>query len=142
MTLVSLAFLALLLTGMVLGGMAFFSFCLAPMAFRNLPTAMAAKLIRHVFRVHDAAGAVLALLAAAAVAWSLAGLLLALVGVAFLFGLLWLRPAINRSHEKAEEGDATARATFEGLHKASVALNGAQMLVLLVAFALIASGWA
>jgi fatty acid desaturase len=141
MSLVSLAFLALLLTGILLGGMAFFSFCVAPMAFRNLPVAMAGKLIRHIFRVYDVAGAILAIAAAAAVSWSIAGLLLALVGVAFLFRLLWLRPAINRNHEKGEAGDATARATFEGLHRASVALNGAQMLLLLAAFALIATGW-
>ena len=137
----SLAFLALLLTGTLLGSTLFLSLGFAPTSFRNLPEEMAAKVVRHASRMQDAAGAIMALVAAACVGWHLAGLLLALVGVAFLFALLWLRPSINRNREKGLEGDAAGRAAFEGLTRTGHALNGTLMLVLLVAFVLIAMGW-
>lgn len=141
MDLISRAFLALLLTGLALGGMAFFSFVFAPMVFRELPEEMAGRLIRRIFPLYYAVGCGLTIIAALLTAWSIAGLLLALVAVAFLFALLWLRPAINRARDKGLAGDDTAMATFRGLHHGSVALNGAQLVVLLVAFALLAIGW-
>jgi hypothetical protein len=137
----SLAFLALLLSGILLGGMLCFTAMVAPLVFMKLPGDTAAKFIRQLFPIYYAACAVLALLAAAASLWSLPGVILALTGVASLFALLWLMPAINRNRDKGLAGDTAAMAVFERLHSASVALNALQILGVLVAFALIARGW-
>jgi Domain of unknown function (DUF4149) len=137
-TIFSLTFFALLLCGILLGGMIFF-IGLPPLAFRWLPVEIAGRFVRQIFRVYYGAGAVLSLLASLCVAWSFAGLALALTGVAFLFALLWLMPAINRNREAGLSGDATAMAAFDGLHRASVAMNSAQLMAVLVAFGLLAN---
>ncbi len=121
--------------------MIFCSAAFAPLVFMKLPGDMAARFIRQLFPVYYKGGAVLAFLAAAASLWSRPGLVLALTGVAFLFALLWLMPAINRNRDKGLGGDTAALAVFERLHSSSVALNALQILGVLVGFALIARGW-
>lgn len=138
MSLLSLQFVALLLSGVLLGGMLFHSFALMPLVFMRLPAEIASRFARHAFRVYYLAGTVLALLAALAAGMSLAGLFLGVTGVAFLFALLWLMPTINRNRDRGLEGDAAAEAAFKGLHRASVALNTAQMAMVAAAFALLA----
>jgi hypothetical protein len=140
MPIVSLPFAALVLTAILLGGMVWFSAVFAPLVVARLPAEVAGPFIRTVFPFYYGIGAALALGASALVAWSLAGLALALTGVVFLFALLWLMPAINRWRDKGTAGDAAAMAVFANLHRASVVLNGLQLVAVLVALALIASG--
>jgi hypothetical protein len=137
----SLQFLALLLSGILLGGMIYFTAGVAPLIFMQLPREMAGKLIRRAFPIYYGAGAVLSLAASACIAWSFPGLALALTGVAFLFALLWLMPSVNRNREKGDAGDEVASATAKGLHHASVLLNLVQLAAVLLAFAMIATGW-
>jgi hypothetical protein len=138
---VSLAFASLLLTAVLLGGMLFFSVAFAPLVFMKLPGETAGRFIRHVFPVDYSSGAAVALVAALVSFWSLPGLVMALVGMAFLGARFWLMPEINRQRDLGVAGDAAAMAGFERLHDASVALNALQIFGVLAAFALIAQGW-
>lgn len=138
MSLLSLQFVALLLSGILLGGMLFYSLAFTPLVFMRLPAEIAGRFIRQAFRVYYLAGAALALLAALLAGWSIAGLLLGVTGIAFVFALVWLMPTINRNRDRGLEGDSAAEAAFKGLHRASVALNAAQMAMVLAAFALLA----
>ena len=140
MSLFSLQVLALLLTALLLGGMTFFSFLFAPLVFMRLPQEVAGQFIRHVFPFYYGVGAVLAVGATLAGGWRLSSLLLGIAGFGFLFALLWLMPSINRNRDKGLAGDAQAMAAFQGLHRASTALNAVQILLVLAAFALLATG--
>lgn len=140
MPLVSLPFAALLLTGILLGGMVWVGAGLAPLVHAKLPADAAGRLMRQLVPFYYGGGAILAFGASALVAWSLAGLALALTGVAFLFALLWLRPAINRHDDKAAAGDPAARAVHGSLRRASLVLHLLQIVGVLIAFALIAAG--
>jgi hypothetical protein len=135
-----IAFVALLLTAILLGGMLFFSAAFAPLVFMKLPGETAGRFIRQVFPVYYSSGAAVALGAALVSFWSLPGLFMALVGVAFLAARFWLMPEINRHRDRGLAGDAAAMARFERLHGASVALNAVQILGVLAAFALIFQG--
>jgi len=140
MPLVSLPFAALLVTGILLGGMVWVGIGLTPVVQTRLPADVAGRLIRQLFPFYYGGGAILALGASALVAWSLAGLALALTGVAFLFALLWLRPAINRHHDKGAASDPAALAVHASLRRASFVLSALQLAGVLIAFALIAAG--
>jgi len=138
---VSLAFVALLLTAVLLGGMVFFSAAFAPLVFMKLPGETAGRFIRQVFPVYYSAGAAMALFAAVVSFSSLPGLVLTIVGVAFLVARFWLMPEINRQRDLGLAGDDAAMDRFERLHRASVVLNALQILGVLVAFALLVHGW-
>jgi hypothetical protein len=137
----TLHFAALLVTAILLGGMAFFSFLLSPALFMRLSRDEAGRVVGHLFPFYYGAGAVLALLGSVLANWSFAGLALGLTGIAFLFALFWLRPSINRSREKGRAGDEVALGVFKAMHRASVALNLLQIVAVFVAFVLLAGGF-
>lgn len=137
-SLLTLTFAALLSSALLLGAMCFFSLVTAPLVFAKLPAETAGKFIRQVFPWYYGVGTVLAFAATVTSSWTIPGLLLGLVGFAFLFELVWLMPTINRNSDRAKEGDLAAQGTFDTLHRASVALNFLQIAGVLVAFALLA----
>lgn len=140
MILFGIQFLALLLTGVLLGGMLFFSFAFAPLLFIRLPAEVAGPFIRGFFPVYYGIGAAMALVTTALVATEPSSIPLGSVGVAFLVLLLWLMPKINRLRDQGTAGDAAAMARFNRLHRASVIVNAGQMVALVVAFALLTVG--
>ena len=124
-----LPFIALLAVSLCLGGMAFFSFCVAPLTFSRLPPEHAARFIRAIFPLYylyilgtALAGAV-ALLPLSGMASALMG------GVAAV--ALWLRlalmPRINEVRDLSLAGDETAKRRFRRLHRLSVVANLLQM---------------
>ena len=125
-----MALLAAYLVALALGGMAFFSFAVAPVAFTRLGPAEAGTFIRAMFRVYYPAMAALAALAALA-AWDF-WLSLGLAVVAGLF--LWLNfdvmPRANRLRDQELAGDVEAGRTFARLHRESVIVNYVQMAAL------------
>jgi hypothetical protein len=141
MSLFSLSFAALFATALLMGAMVFFSGVVAPLVFAKLPAATAGRFIRQLFPFYYGIGAALALLAALAAGLRVPGLILGVVGCAFLFALLWLMPAINRNRDKGMAGDEAALAAFDGLHRASVALNLAQLAGVALAFVWLALRW-
>jgi len=124
-----LPFIALLAVSLCLGGMAFFSFCVAPLTFSRLPPEHAARFIRAIFPLYylyilgtALAGAV-ALLPLSGMASALMG------GVAVV--ALWLRlalmPRINEQRDLSLAGDEAAKRRFRRLHRLSVVANLLQM---------------
>lgn len=126
--------LASLCTALILGGMASFAFVYAPLVFRKLPTDVAGGFIREVFPVYYKVLAALSVLAAALLWRRWEGVVLACVAALFLFSLLWLMPQINAARDAGRAGAAEAIRRFARLHRASVVINGAQLVAVLLAF--------
>jgi len=129
-----MAVLAAYLVALALGGMAFFSFVVAPVAFSRLPKAEAGTFIRAMFRVYYPVMAGLTGLGAAA-AWSFwTSLILAVIGGLFAWLYLDLMPRMNRLRDAELAGDAAAGHTFERLHRESVIINVIQLVALVIVF--------
>ncbi len=110
-----------------LGGMVFFSIFSAPVIFRVLTRADAAKVVSGIFpRCVLRTGRLWWILSAAALAIAL--------GLTIYAGAV-LRPRIDAIHIMADEQnpDATRKAEFDRLHRLSVSLNGGVMVLNLLA---------
>ena len=126
--------------GITLGAMLFFSACVAPLVFMRLEPAIAGRFIRALFPWYygfGIAGSGIATVLCAGVAPMAAALSLA-TALGFLLARQVLMPAINAARDAAMADPAAAR-RFDRLHRASVMLNGVQVLLLLAAFAAAAS---
>lgn len=125
--------LALFLSAALLGGMLFFALGFAPLVFMKLPPEQAGRFIRAVFPVYYTFSAVLAglaaLVAVLAGAWAHAAVLLAVL-LGFLLARFVLMPAVNRARDGEIAGDGAAKQRFARLHRASVAINGLQIVAL------------
>jgi hypothetical protein len=115
--------------GLLIGGMGFFSFIVAPTAFRVLPEAEAGRFVRGLFPNYY-------LFVIAASALAVVGLIgPSPVGSKIMTGVLAaavltrqvLMPAINRARDRMMAGDAGAKRTFGMLHGASVVINMLQL---------------
>lgn len=129
-----------------LGGMVFFSFFTAPALFSRLPIAEAGKVVSTIFPryyilgyVAGIIGFILALYFTIARGprgwWSLATIAIAIaVGLTFYAGAV-VRPQVDAIRTVAEEQnpDPARKAEFDRLHRLSVTLNGAVMVLNLVA---------
>jgi uncharacterized membrane protein len=129
-----------------LGGMVFFSIFTAPVIFRVLTRADAGKVVSGIFPryyllgyIAGAVALVLALyfclLRSGRLWWILSAVALALaLGLTVYAGAV-LRPRINAIHMVAEEEnpDAARKIEFDHLHRLSVSLNGAVMVLNLLA---------
>lgn len=131
------AYAALFATALLFGGMAAFSFLFAPLIFAKLPIETAGGLIRGVFPWYYlfviVASAIAGLALSASDALS-AGLLLA-AAAAGVVARQALMPRINQLRDAQLAGDAAAGARFDALHRASVLINVAQLVVAGVALA-------
>lgn len=124
--------------GLLIGGMAFFSFVIAPMSFRLLPAEAAGRFVRGIFPhyylfviVASAASLVALIGPAPALAKVFAGVLI--LGVVARQVLM---PAINRFRDRALAGDVKAKRWFGALHGLSVGVNFVQLGAAIVCFAL------
>ncbi|MBC7779278.1 MAG: DUF4149 domain-containing protein [Proteobacteria bacterium] len=119
-----------------LGAMVFFSAFITPLVFIRLNPQIAARFIRALFPWYYAFGVIgsgsAALLCAAHA--PIASALTFVVCLAFIVARQALLPAINAARDAAMS-DSTIARRFERLHRASVALNVLQMLLLALAFA-------
>ena len=133
-----LAVLATLVTAFVFGGMAFFSFAVAPLVFRQLPKETAAEFMRAAFPLYYAvmAGAsALAALAAALVS-PIEAAIMGVAAVVFVALRQLLLPALNARRERV---DAASDAAFRRLHGLSMVVNLVQLIAVAVALARLAS---
>lgn len=126
--------LAVLATASVFGGMAFFSFVLAPLVFRVLDKEAASVFLRAAFPLYYAVTAGGAALSALACAYGDAINAIAMACVAAVFVALRqiLVPAINRYRAARATGDVAATAAFRRLHGLSVLVNMIQLVVVTV----------
>jgi len=128
-----LASVALALAAACLGAMLFFSIGVAPVIFRVLDMESGARFVRALFPVYYAACGTIAAAASLAAIGRWPGWVLLLTALLFVYLRQGLMPAINRSRDAALAGEAAAGARFDRRHRASVVLNGAQMVLLTVA---------
>jgi hypothetical protein len=125
-----IAYLALLATAILFGGMVLFSFGVAPFVFRSFPAEEAGRVIRlafpwyYLFVIALSALATVLLLAAAGARSAVAMALAAIIGV---FARQILMPQINAAREGRAAGDDAAARRFGRLHGVSVLLNFVQL---------------
>ena len=133
--------LAVLAAALALGGMAFFSFVMAPLVFRQLDREQAAAFMRAAFPRYYAVMGMLSLIAAltAAPGDTAASALMAAVAAAFAGLRAFLLPALNRHREGRAAGDEAASRAFARLHGFSMAVNFAQLAAVTVAVLRLAS---
>ena len=131
------AFLTLLLTGMLLGFMLTSAFVLPHLAMRYLAPATAGPFVREIQPTCQRGAAAGALVAGLLVIGQLAGVLLVMVGATLLIQLFWLCPAIERYGRRGLAGERSAMATAIHLHRANLAIGLFQFLTGVIAFALI-----
>ncbi len=128
------ATLALFATALALGAMAFFSFVMAPLVFRQLEREQAAAFMRAAFPLYYATMAGTTALAAlfAAAGGALEAEIMATVALVFLALRQVLLPALNRHREGRAAGDAAASTAFGRLHGFSILVNFAQLAAVAV----------
>ncbi len=133
--------LAVLATALVFGGMAFFSFVLAPLVFRVLDKDTASTFLRAAFPLYYAAMAGGAAVAALFSAFGDAMTATAMACVAAVFVALRqiLVPAIGRHRQGRAAGDAVATAAFKRLHGLSVLVNMIQLVAVTAVLVRLAS---
>lgn len=148
-------FLYLLSLTFWLGGMTFFAFFVAPALFGNLQIAEAGKVVSTIFpryyMLGYVAGVISVIIAAYFAisrtphgAWTLAALMLAVaLGLTIYAGAV-VRPQVDAIRTVAEEAnpDPARKAEFDRLHRLSVQLNGAVMILDLLALLATASAMA
>ena len=120
---------ARLVVALLLGGMVFFAFFMAPLVFTKLPAETAGRFIRVAFPWYYDTMAVLSALAALAClgfAPTLAAILVADAAF-FVAARFALMPAINFARDASLQGDTASGVRFGRLHRASVLLNAAQL---------------
>jgi hypothetical protein len=124
----------LVLVALVLGGMMFFACIMTPLVFTKLPPEISGPFIREAFPVYSLAMAALVLIAGVLFMGTADSILLFLVFALFIFGWKVLMPIINKYRDAQLAGDASSAKPFERLHRASVILNTAQLIMVAVVF--------
>ena len=125
---------ATLLVALVLGGMVFFAAMFTPLIFAKLETETASGFIRQIFPVYYRVMAALSIAAALPIWYRAEAWAMAAVGALFNAAMVLLMPAINRARDGRAAGDQAAARRFARLHRASVLINLAQMIAVLVVF--------
>ncbi|MGH7864015.1 MAG: DUF4149 domain-containing protein [Candidatus Binataceae bacterium] len=131
-----------------LGAVIFFSFFVAPIVFTRLPAAAAGKVVAGIFPLYYMLGYAAGVLATALgvyfysvrgakLWWGAATVALTLALLATLYAGLAVRPQVDAIRSVAEEPqpDPVRKAQFDHLHRMSVILNGAVMVLNIVALA-------
>ena len=129
-----------------LGGMVFFSIFTAPVIFSALPIAEAGKVVAGIFPRYYLLGYVAGIIGALLALymtfsrgprlwWSLATLALAAALALTFYAGAVIRPQVDSIRAVAEEQtpDPARKAEFDRLHRMSVAINGAVMVLNLLA---------
>ena len=123
------------IVSLLLGSMVFFAVVVAPSAFRALDAADAGKFLRMVFPRYYLWGIVLCVLALAVCLFHSpkGAVLMALVLAGFVYSRQVLVPAINNARDRWHESEsAQDKAVFSALHRRSVIINAAQMVMLVI----------
>jgi len=120
--------------------MIFFAALIAPFTFKTLPEEMAGKLIRRLFPAYYL---LLTMTTGIATFLVSAGgepdlsIVVAVVCLLFFVARQILMPRINDARDAMLAGDPGRKATFDRLHRLSVAINLAQMIALAVVVVLL-----
>ena len=125
---------ALFTLALIIGGMVFFAAVMTPLVFTKLPPEISGPFIREVFPVFSKVMAGFSFVSAVLI-WKHSSVY-ALLVVFFLFVWTWkwLMPKINQFRDEELGGNKKAGKTFNMLHKLSVYINIAQMIIVTVVF--------
>jgi len=128
---------ALFATATLLGSMAFFSAVMAPLIFIELDSEIAGRFIRRVFPWYYLIVIGLSVLAALCLVFSrvVDAALLGAVATLGVFARQFLMPKINRARDSMLSGDQARGLRFSRLHRLSVWINVAQMIVIAIVLA-------
>lgn len=126
--------IAAFFAALLLGGMSFFSFAVAPVAFRSLGRERAGEFLSHAFPVYYRTMAACSLAAALFIYYRWEAVAFAANGAIFIAIDLLLRPRIEALRQARQAGDDAARRHFARLHGLSVLLNLGQWLAAIVLF--------
>jgi hypothetical protein len=121
--------------GLWLGSIVFFSFFLAPVLFRVLEAADAARVVRAVFPRYYLLGIVCGLILCSLLILRWDGPRLAAV-ISMTLIDVYCRQALTPRINKARDAGPTRQTEFDRMHRLSVQLNGVVMLGLVGFFAL------
>lgn len=126
--------LAAFAAALVVGGMSFFSFAVAPVAFKSLGRERAGEFLSLAFPVYYRAMAACSLIAALLIYYRWEAAAFAVQGAVFLALDFVLRPRIEALRPGRRAGEPAAVRAFARLHGASVLVNLAQWLGAIVLF--------
>ena len=123
-----------LVSSMLLGAMLFFSFLVAPITFIKLEAKSAGQLIRSIFPHYYLIIIVFSLIAAIllTLAHQTSAVMMFFITISGLFSRQCLIPNINNYRDGEIAGDTSAKSKFDNLHRLSVGINGAQIILLIV----------
>ena len=116
------------------GSMLFFAIIVAPTSFRALPADMSGVFLRRLFPLYYLWGLALSLLGSSSAFYAGAGLngtICAVVALLFVYVRMGLLPQLERLRPLRQAGDAQASQRFRQLHRLSVLINFAQLLLLI-----------
>lgn len=130
---------ASLLTALALGGMVFFSFVVAPLLFKQLGVQTAAAFMGKAFPVYYRITALLTGTAGLLIYYRSVALALWAVCALSLISWLVLLPLAERQRPGRAQGDPIATRRFRSLHRLSVVINLAQIVVLLIVFVILSA---
>lgn len=130
-----LILLSFLATSMLFGAMLFFSFVVAPITFIKLEAKPAGQLIRSIFPHYYLVLIIFSLIPALFLALvpHTTALLMLTVALSGIFSRQSLMPKINNYRDAEIAGDSSAKSKFDSLHRLSVGINCAQIIVLIIA---------
>lgn len=125
------------LVATIWGAMIVFSFVMAPLIFTKLPDETAGNFIRQVFPMYYLVLGAVTLVAALSlivggVSIGAEPWILIVVAVGFAAARQVLMPRINRLRDQVKAGDGSVEASFERLHRLSVAINSVQIVLVLI----------
>lgn len=119
----------------LLGSMVFFAAIVAPTVFRSLPGEVASAFLRTIFPRYYLWGIMLSAVTLGVCAFHSpkGAVLMTLVLAGFLYSRQLLTPAINDARDRwSETESAHDKARFAALHRRSVIINAAQMVMLVI----------
>ena len=123
-----------LLTSMLFGAMLFFSFLVAPITFIKLEMKPAGQLIRSIFPHYYLIIIIFSFIAVIllTLAHDISAILMLFIALTGLFSRQSLIPRINNFRDSELAGDTSAKSQFDRLHRLSVAINGGQLILLII----------
>ena len=130
----TLLVVSFLVSSMLLGAMLFFSFLVAPITFIKLEAKSAGQLIRSIFPHYYLIIIIFSLIAAIllTLAHQTSAVMMFFIAISGLISRQCLIPNINNYRDAEIAGDTSAKSKFDNLHRLSVGVNGAQIILLIV----------
>ena len=129
-----LGIMSVITVATLFGSMAFFSCVIAPLVFIELDAKTAGRFIRRLFPWYYVVIAALSLLSTISFAFTnhISAVIMGLVFLGACISREVLMPRINHWRDEMIQGNSKAEVSFNRLHRASVFINGVQLIAVFV----------